>query len=144
MTKASTLSFSKFLLQLGDGATPETFASPCGLNSRSLNRTFAANETNVPDCDDPDALSWLDRDIVSGSASLSGAGVVADEDYDTWELWATSGVTKNVKVTLGNRVSIGPYKCTKLNITGQRGQRVTFDVTLDSDGEIPPLLVPGS
>ncbi|WP_315759306.1 MULTISPECIES: phage tail tube protein [unclassified Bradyrhizobium] len=142
MAKAQTLPFSKFLVSLGDGNSPEVFSAPCGLNSRSYNRAAATNETNVPDCEDPDAPSWLNRDIVSMSASISGAGVVADEDYDTWELWMNSGATKNVKVKLGNRESIGPYKCTKLNVTGQRGQRVTFDVTLDSDGEIPPLLVP--
>jgi hypothetical protein len=45
--------------------SPEVFASPCGLNSRSFNRTAATNETNVPDCDDPDAASWLERDVVS-------------------------------------------------------------------------------
>ncbi|WP_316165402.1 MULTISPECIES: phage tail tube protein [unclassified Bradyrhizobium] len=142
MAKAQTLLFSKFLVSLGDGNSPETFSAPCGLNSRSYNRTAATNETNVPDCDDPDAPSWLDRDVVSMSASVSGAGVVADEDYDTWELWMSSGATKNVQIKLGNRVTIGPYKCTKLNLTGQRGNRVTFDVTLDSDGEIPPLLAP--
>lgn len=140
MAKAQTLSFSKFLVSLGDGNTPETFSAPCGLNSRSFNRTAATNDTNVPDCDDPDAPSWLDRDITSMSASISGAGVCADEDFDTWEAWFTSGVTKNVKVQLGTRQSIAPYKCTKLNVTGQRGERVMFDVTIDSDGEVPPLL----
>jgi hypothetical protein len=43
--------------------------------------------------------------------------------------------TKNVKITLGTRVWIGPYKLTKLNMTGNRGSRVTFDASLDSDGE---------
>jgi predicted secreted protein len=142
MAKADTLPFSKFLVSLGDGNTPETFTAPCGLNSRSFNRTAASNETNVPDCDDPDAPSWLDRDITSMSAAISGSGVVANEDYDTWEAWFVSGATKNVQVKLGTRVSVGPYKCTKLNVTGQRGNRVTFDVTIDSDGEIAPLATP--
>ncbi|MET3991674.1 phage tail tube protein [Bradyrhizobium sp. 215_C5_N1_1] len=136
MAKAQTLTFSKFLVSLGNGATPEVFAAPCGLNSRSFNRTAATNETNVPDCDDPDAPSWLERDIVSLSASISGAGVVADEDFDTWNAWFESGDSKNVQIKLGTtRTWTGPYKLTKLNITGQRGSRTTFDVTLDSDGE---------
>jgi len=135
MTQASTLKFSQFLVQLGNGAAPEVFASPCGLNSRSFNRTAATNETNVPDCDDPDAPSWLERDVVSLSAAISGAGVVADEDFDDWNSWLESGLTKNVKITLGARVWIGPYKCTRLNVTGNRGSRTTFDVSLDSDGE---------
>jgi predicted secreted protein len=135
MTQAQTLKFSQFLVLVGDGANPETFKAPCGLNSRSFNRTAATNDTNVPDCDNPDAPSWLERDVVSLSSSISGAGVVADEDFDVWNTWFEAGTTKNVKITLGARIWIGPYKCTKLNVTGNRGSRTTFDVTLDSDGE---------
>lgn len=135
MTQATTLKFSQFLVQLGNGASPELFASPCGLNSRSYNLTAATNDTNVADCDDPDAPSWLERDTVSLSRTIAGAGVVADEDFDTWNDWAESGESKNVKITLGARVWIGPYKATKLNLTGSRGKRVEFDVSLDSDGE---------
>jgi predicted secreted protein len=135
MTQATTLKFSGFVVSIGDGATPETFAAPCGLNTRSFNRTAATNDTNVPDCDDPDAPSWLERDVVSLSASIAGAGVVADEDYDVWDAWFLAATTKNVKITLGTRTWIGPYKITKLNNAANRGTRVTFDVTLDSDGE---------
>lgn len=133
MAQAETLKFSQFLVQIE--TAPGAFTSPCGLNSRSFNRTAATNDTNVPDCDDPDAASWLERDIVSLSSQLSGAGVVADEDFNTWNTWFESGASKNVKITLGARVWIGPYKLTRLNLTGARGSRVTFDATLDSDGE---------
>jgi len=132
MTKAQTKKFSEFLVQIE--TSPGVFSAPCGLNSRGWNRTSNANETNVPDCDDPDAPSDVERDIVSKSKSISGAGVVADEDFDIWDEWEDSGDSKNIKITLGLRVWIGLYKCTKLNVTGQRGSRVTFDTTLDSDG----------
>lgn len=132
---ANTLKFSQFLIKVGNGATPtEIFASPCGANSRGFNRGAATNDTNVPDCDDPDAASWLERDIVSLSSELSFAGVVADEDFDTWDTWFESGASKNVQVTLGLRTWQGPCKLTALNLTGERGQRVTFTATLQSDG----------
>jgi hypothetical protein len=134
MAQASTLKFGQFLVEL-ETAVAGTYAAPCGLNSRSFKRTAATNETNVPDCDDPDAPSWLERDVVSLSSSITGAGVVADEDFDTWDSWATDGSTKNVRIRLGTRIWIGPYKCTNLDITGDRGSRVTFEVTMDSDGE---------
>ncbi len=136
MAQASTLTFSRFKIELGNGVTPEVFAAPCGLNSRGFNRTAATNDTNVPDCDNPDAPSWLERDVTSLSGSLSGAGVVADEDFDTWNDWFESGESKNVKITLGARVWIGPMKCTQLNVQGNRGSRVTFEVSMESDGEI--------
>lgn len=136
MTQATTLKFSQFLIQIGNGASPEVFASPCGLNSRGFSRTAATSDTNVPDCDNPDAPSWLDRDIVSLSAALSGAGVVADEDFDAWNDWWESGLSKNIKIALGTRSWVGPAKLTKLNITGARGKRVEFDVSIDSDGQL--------
>jgi predicted secreted protein len=134
MAKASTLPFSQFLIKLGDGNVPETFRAPCGLNSRGFSRTAATNDTNVPDCDDPDAPSWLDRDVVSLSGSLSGSGVLADEDYDVWEAWLVSGTSKNVQIILGTRTWLGAAILTKLDITGSRGQRVQLSVTIDTDG----------
>lgn len=133
---ANTLKFSQFLIKIGNGAAPEVFASPCGANSRSFNRTAALNETNVPDCDDPDAASWLERDVVSLSAELPFAGVVADEDFDTWDTWFEAGSTKNVQVTLNLRTWQGPAKLASLAITGERGQRVSFTATLQSDGRL--------
>ncbi|MFK4622569.1 phage tail tube protein [Bradyrhizobium diazoefficiens] len=136
MTQASTLKFSQFLIKLGNGAAPEVFSAPCGLNSRGFSRTAATNDTNVPDCDNPDAPSWLERDVVSLSGQMTGSGVVADEDFDIWNSWFESGVSKTVHVTLGTRTWQGKAILSKLDITAQRGQRVTFSATLDSDGEI--------
>jgi len=134
MAQASTLSFAQFKVELGDGANPETFSAPCGLNSRGFTRTAATNETNVPDCDDPDAFSWLDRDTTSMSASLTGSGVVADEDFDRWEAWL--GKSRNVRITLGARIWIGAFILTKLDVTGNRGTRTLFTASLESDGVV--------
>lgn len=136
MTQASTLKFSQFLIKLGDGASPEVFASPCGLNSRGFSRTAATNDTNVPDCDDSDAPSWLERDVVSLSGALSGAGVVADEDFDTWNDWFESGRSKNVQITLGSRIWVGAAILSKIDITGSRGKRTEFSASIDTDGEL--------
>lgn len=134
MTQATTLRFSQFLIKLGDGGSPEVFSAPCGLNSRGFSRTAASNDTNVPDCDDPDAPAWLDRDIVSLSGSITGSGVVADEDFDVWDAWFQSGLSKNIKVTLGTRTWTGASILSKLDITGSRGKRTEFTASIDSDG----------
>jgi hypothetical protein len=136
MTQATTLRFSQFLIQIGNGASPETFASPCGLNSRGFSRSAATNDTNVGDCDDPDAPTWLDRDVVSLSGALSGAGVVADEDFDTWNAWFESGTSKNVKIKLGTRVWVGAAILSKLDVTGSRGKRTEFSASIDTDGKL--------
>lgn len=137
MALASTLKFSQFKIKLGDGAMPnENFAAPCGFNSRGFKRSAATSDVNVPDCDDPDAPSWLERDVVSLSGELSGAGVVADEDFNTWNTWFEDATTKNVQITLGARVWIGPMKLTSVDVTGERGKRTEFSATMMSDGEI--------
>ena len=136
MAKATTLKYSQFLVLIGDGASPQTFGDPCGLTSRGFNRTAETNDTNTPDCDDPDAPSWLERDVVSLSGEMSGSGVVATESIDTWDEWFESGESRDVRVELATRVWEGRAKLTGLNITAERGQRVNIEVTIVSDGPI--------
>lgn len=138
MAQAQTLKYSTFLIQIGSGL-PVVYASPCGLNSKGFSRTAATNDTNVPDCDDPDAPSWLERDVVSLSGQMTGSGVVADEDFDVWNDWFESGASKPIQVKLGTRTWQGNAILSKLDLTGQRGQRVQFSATIDSDGEIVKL-----
>ncbi|MHC2578230.1 putative secreted protein [Bradyrhizobium diazoefficiens] len=138
MAQAQTLKYSTFLIQIGSGS-PVVYASPCGLNSKGFSRTAATNDTNVPDCDNPDAPSWLERDVVSLSGQMTGSGVVADEDFDVWNDWFESGASKPIQVKLGARTWQGNAILSKLDVTAQRGQRVQFSVTIDSDGEILKL-----
>jgi hypothetical protein len=138
MTLATTTTFGKFLISLGNGAVPELFSAPCGLNARGFKRTAATQTTNVPDCDDPDAPSWLESDVTSLAWSLTGSGVTASEDFDTWDAWFTSALSKNVEITLNSTLGIktwtGEAKLTGLNMTGTRGTRNLFDVTIEGDG----------
>jgi predicted secreted protein len=138
--KATTFRYGQFLILLGDGAVPEVFTDPCGVNSRGFNRTTNMNETETPDCDDPDAVAWLERDARSKSAELPIAGVVADESFDTYDAWFESGASKNVRVEMGARVWEGAAKIANLNVQGERGQRINFTASLVSDG--PFLRVP--
>jgi hypothetical protein len=110
MALATTYPFSKMLIKVGDGATPEVFTDPCGLTTKGFTRTANMNDTNIPDCADPDAPSWLGRDVVSYQATLNGAGIVAKESFETvWEDWWTEGSTRNVQIELDpDTVWIGP------------------------------------
>lgn len=134
MAQATTSRFSQFLVLLGDGASPEEFEAPCGLTSRSLERTSETNSTNVPDCDDEDAPSWLENDEVSKSWSITGEGVVAEESIDSWEGWWQTGGTKNVRVSLRDRTWEGRALLTNFTINASKGQRVTHSITLTGDG----------
>jgi predicted secreted protein len=136
MAQAQTNKFSEFLVLLSDGGSPEQFADPCGLTSRGFQRTANMNDTNIPDCDDPDAPTWLGRDVISYQAAISGAGVVAAQSKDTWEEWWESGEAKKCRIELGATAWEGMFRLSELNITGERGQRVNMNVALVSDGVV--------
>jgi hypothetical protein len=145
MAQATTYPFSKFLVKIGDGGSPEVFTDPCGLTSKGLTRTANLNDTNVPDCADPDAPSWLGRDVVSYQGAIAGSGVVAQESYDTWEDWWNAGETRNVQIELGTPAEFKwtmLAKLQELSITAERGQKVQLAVNIVSDGAVVPVVIP--
>lgn len=141
MAQPHTYTFGEFLIEVGNGLSPETFSAPCGLTSKSFNLQAATSDTNVPDCDDPDAPSWLERDVTSLSRDITGSGVLAEESLELWDDWATSGNPKNVQISLtdgdnGTRTWTGSYILSGFEITGQIGEKVQVNVTLVSNGEV--------
>lgn len=146
MTAPTTTKFGDFLIKVGDGGAPEVFSAPCGLTSKSFNQTASAQETVVPDCDDPDAPANVQRTVDSLSRDLSGSGVLAKEAFDdVWQPWYTSGLSKNCQVYPNGAAGgyyQGAFLLTTLSMTANRGQRVNVSVTMQSDGDVP--WTPGS
>lgn len=93
---------SRFLIMLGDGATPtELFAHPCGANARSVTLTNNTGEETVLDCDDPlDAPAALYRWTETQDTALKISGTVATQSFAMWREWADSGDVKNIKIML--------------------------------------------
>lgn len=138
MTKPTTLPAGKYLILLGNGASPEIFAAPCGLTTKGFNQSKSVQETVVPDCDNPDAAAYVERGVDSISGEISGSGVLALEAFDTWRLAFESGGSINCRIKL-DQVGLGGYYqgafvMTQFNMTAQRGQKINVDVTLQSDG----------
>lgn len=149
MTKATSLKYSKFLIKVSDGMSPETFAAPCGLTSRAHNETASVQETTVPDCDDEDAPAAVERAVDTLSNELTGSGLLAKESYAMWRDWMRSGESRKCRIyyfdgdepdedETVNAVGYdeGFFVLTQFNRTGERAQRVKADVTLQSDGEV--------
>lgn len=141
MAQPTTARFGKFRVLLGNGASPtEAFAAPCGFTSRSLVLNNNTQDVNIPDCDDPDAVSWVGRDIQSRSATISGEGVVAKESVDEWFAAFDSVTPTNCKVELEfdtiQYTYTGPFHINSLTIAGEDGQRVTLSVEMVSDGAL--------
>ena len=85
MTQPVTAKFGKMLIELGDDATPTVYAAPCGFTSKGVTISKNLQEVNIPDCDDPDAPTWVGRDVLSQSATITGDGVAAAESVPDWD-----------------------------------------------------------
>ena len=142
MAQAQTFRFSGVRVLVGDGETPtEGFAAPCGFTERSLSLSKQFGETNTPDCADEDAASFVERDVTSKSASITGQGVLAADAVPVWQEFFESDTSKNCRVELwraGAKVGTyaGKFHLETLEIGATKGERATINVTLQSDGAV--------
>lgn len=144
MAKPITSRASQLLLKLGDGADPEVFLAPCGLNSKGIAFSKEMNDTPVPDCDDPDAPAWTERAVTTMSASVSGEGILSMGDLDTWIDFNESTISRSAQViivvdapnaALGGQWQ-GKFLMSSFEVTGELGNKVQLAIELQSDGPV--------
>lgn len=142
MARPTTIKGSKFLIELGDGASPEEFDAPCALTTKGINFSAASNEFNVPDCDDPDAATWTERVISALSATIPASGTLALESLATWRDWFLSGLEKNIRVHIVDASNVQPgyfalsAVLSSFNLGANQGELATIEVGIDSNGEV--------
>jgi hypothetical protein len=140
MAQPSTARFGKFRILLGSGTGPIVYAAPCGFTSKSLTLTKDLTDVTIPDCDDPDAVSWIGRDASTLSASVSGEGVLAAESVETWlDAWENvDSVPVKIEIEFPAKTITwtGLMHVSSLNPSTEQGGRVTMSVELQSDGEL--------
>ncbi len=144
MTLARTITFSKVRILLGDGGSPEEFDAPCGLTSRSLNRTKNLNEVNIPDCDDEDAPSWVGREVQSLSWGVTGDGVIAEQSIEMWEKFFDGIESKSVRLemelpTQAMLAYEGLAHLSTFTMGANRGEKATITIELAGDGALVPV-----
>lgn len=137
MAQALTGTFGQFIIEIGDGATPtEEFTPICGLTSKGINFSAETVTSEVPDCDDEDLPSWMEKDVKAVGASISGSGMWAKQSHETMMQWILNGTKKNVKVrypaTAGDVGSLtGPAVCTALGHAAEKGGRITCEISIE-------------
>lgn len=140
MARPTTVKGSKFLIRLGNGASPEVFVAPCALTSKAIAFTASTNDQNVDDCDDPDAATWTARVIASLSAGVSGSGTLAMESLAAWRVWFLSALEKNIQVWIDDDTYGGYYSMSAVltGFTNGANQRelATIEVEIQSNGEV--------
>lgn len=139
MAQPTVLPGTKLLILVGDGASPEIFAEPCGLTTKSFDLAASTNTTLLPDCDDPEAPAWEAKDVNALSATVSGSGVMAIESFEKWNDWFMSAASHSLQIKLDNGALghyAGSFILSAFKLGGTRGQKVTVDVTLVNDGAV--------
>lgn len=142
MSQAQTVPFSGLKVLLESSTVAGTFVAPCGLTERSLALSKETNDTTVPDCDNEDAAGWVERDVVSKSATISGEGVMARQSIARWQAAYDSDDPVKVRVersgtaAQGGGSYLGTYHLTKFEQNGTRGERVKVSVELQSTGPV--------
>lgn len=142
MATPTVASGTKLLVKLGNGASPEVFAEPCGLTTKNFTLNKGTNDIDLPDCDDPDAISWLGREAQNRSAEISGDGVLDTTVLDSYQAWFDSNAARNVQIAInvaaasGGGHWTGAFHLTSLAIGGERGQKITVSLTIQSDGAV--------
>ena len=144
MAKPITSRSSQMLIKLGDGAGPEVFTAPCGLNTKGINFTKEMNDTPVPDCDDPDAPTWVERAVTSMSAAISGEGILSMGDLDTWIDFNESTISRQLRGNTGcgcaqrraRRQVGGQIPDSGFNVTAELGNKVQVAVEMQNDGPV--------
>lgn len=144
MAKPRTLTFSNFKVWIADSASPGVFTAPCGFNQKALNLTAETSDTNVPDCDDPEAPAWTERGVTALSAEVTGQGVMAMGSLEAWREWFLAAESRMVRVEFDDTLANGGGYYQGLAIVtnlghavalGSDGNKAQLSVTLVSDGE---------
>jgi len=143
MAQPTSFNGAKILVKVGDGGSPETFAHPCLINSsRSVQSTASTTESAIPDCDNPEAPAWLEREKDTLSVTITGEGIMDASDTSDYFAWLTSENSKNVKAVVNNGGGAneftfdGKFHLTEFQVSGERKERAQVSITLVSTGPV--------
>lgn len=145
MAAASTFSAGKLLLLVGDGGGTEVFAEPCAILEASMTINKDLSDTLIPDCADPDAIGWIQRDATSVSMSVSFSGLATSAGVAALEAIARGTASRNMRIQLVGGGSgggtpdyrwSGAFHMSSFEMGRTRGEKLSFSAELVSDGEI--------
>lgn len=113
-----------------------TFTTVAGLRSRGL--AFNAETIDITDAES--AGQW--RELLSGggikSARINGSGIFKDAISDeTVRAYFFNGTIRNWQIIIPDFGTVeGPFQITALEFTGQHDSEVTFELSLESAGQL--------
>jgi hypothetical protein len=145
---ALTIKFGEQQLLVGDRGSPEVFSAPCGITSLTRSTSTNTSDVDIPDCNDPDMVTWLGIDEVSKRMTLTFSGTVAQESAALWQDWMLNGGYRNVRWFRNlNNLALRGYLAgrallTEFEETSEARGRYTFSGTIIFDGQPAWIAVP--
>lgn len=126
--------FGDEAIQFGDGATPEVFTEPCGITGRSRNFNINTQTEDLPDCDDPDIVSFESPFKISVGESIDIQFIASATLEPLLVDLAYDDEQTNIRYVInkGSRVGYyeGPAILTALSFTSERRGMVTGTGTI--------------
>lgn len=133
---------TRFVIQVGDGGNPETFAFTCGANSSGVTLTNNMGENSALDCQNPlDVPASIVRYLETQDTAVTIAGMVTTEAWPMWRSWADTATEKNVKLILDEPAInnggewILPAFLTTLQLNKSGSGKVEFDASIVGAGQ---------
>ena len=126
------------LVQIGDGGSPETFNSLCGLITRSFNMSANDVDTTIPDCANPGNTPQKTGVPGIKNRTFTGSGkFVAGADTTTFMGYVSAATAFNAKVVVpGYGTFTGSWYVTDFSLGGEMEGTMTFDATFMAAGEL--------
>lgn len=124
-----------FLVKIGDGGSPEGFATVAGMRTTSL----TLNSTSV-DITNKESQGW--RELLSGAGvrrmAISGSGVFTDSAAEaSLRTKALAGELANYEIVSDNGdVFTGAFQVTSLDYSGDHNGERTYTLALESSGPV--------
>ena len=141
MAKAATIKAGKILVKLGNDATPVVFEAPCAFTDKAITWTKTGQDTEVPDCADPDASGWMETDITGRQVRIEGGGVLTSADKEVWRAAWNSDAPVLFRIEEqyagGTVIHEGLLHVMEMAVTANRtGGRSELRITAQSDGPV--------
>lgn len=144
MAQAKTMPGSSLFIKVEITPGSGIYTHPCLINAqRGIQFTAETADTNVPDCDDPEKISWVEREKRSLSAAINGEGVLNTPDSDDYFSWFEDEDPRNVRVTEngvtganGGGAYHGSFHLTSFEVSGDKGTKASASIALQSTGAV--------
>lgn len=148
MALATTIKSGRLRVLLGNSDTPIVYTAPCAFTDKSWSFAKEVTESQVFDCDNPDAAAWIEGDVLSRQIRINGGGLLATESLPTWlAAWQSNDpIPARLEIQTGASTYVtftGLIHVTNVEMVGNRTDgRAQIRVEAVSHGEMAQGAVP--